>query len=246
MLSDEMPLKLMRLIEANPKVSQRDVACEFGISLGKVNYCLGALVRKGWIKASRFKSSGTRWPTATYCRARHRAEGTPHRPLLQIKIREYETLRGEIEQLRRKWSRAWPSETTRSRGSCNEPFSRESRRAGARAAGRSAGWLVGDVPSMSTYEVVVGRKIRIAVIGCGRIAAITSRPSKRTTTIWSWSRFAIPIRTPCVLRRTNTTRPATRASQTTEERECGSGELCTPSGLHPQQCRSWRRAPAAT
>ena len=57
MLSDEMRLKLMRLFEANPMASQREVAREFGISLGKVNYCLQALVKKGWIKASRFRNS---------------------------------------------------------------------------------------------------------------------------------------------------------------------------------------------
>lgn len=102
MLSDEMPLKLMRLIEANPKVSQRDVACEFGISLGKVNYCLRALVHKGWIKASRFKSSRNKVAYRYLLTAR----GIEQKALLtgrflQIKMREYETLRGEIEQLRR-------------------------------------------------------------------------------------------------------------------------------------------------
>ena len=40
MLSDEMRLKLMRLLESNPSASQREVAREFGISVGKVNYCL--------------------------------------------------------------------------------------------------------------------------------------------------------------------------------------------------------------
>jgi EPS-associated MarR family transcriptional regulator len=102
MLSDEMRLKLMRLFEANPRASQRDVAREFGISLGKVNYCLQALMHKGWIKASRFKNSRNK--------AAYRYLLTPRGidekaaltvRFLQIKIREYETLRAEIEQLRR-------------------------------------------------------------------------------------------------------------------------------------------------
>ena len=102
MLSDEMRLKLMRLFEANPKASQRDVAREFGISLGKVNYCLQALMQKGWIKASRFKNSRNK--------AAYRYLLTPRGieekaaltvRFLQIKMREYETLRAEIEQLRR-------------------------------------------------------------------------------------------------------------------------------------------------
>ena len=102
MPSDEMPLKLMRLIEANPKISQRDVACQFGISLGKVNYCLSALVHKGWVKASRFKNSRNKVAYRYLLTPRgieHKAVLTGR--FLQIKMREYETLRAEIEQLRR-------------------------------------------------------------------------------------------------------------------------------------------------
>ena len=57
MLSDEMRLKLMRLLESNPSASQREVAREFGISVGKVNYCLQALVQRGWVKANSFRNS---------------------------------------------------------------------------------------------------------------------------------------------------------------------------------------------
>ena len=102
MLSDEMRLKLMRLFEANPKVSQRDVAREFGISLGKVNYCLQALVHKGWIKASRFKNSRNKAAYHYLLTPRgieEKAALTVR--FLQVKMREYETLRAEIEQLRR-------------------------------------------------------------------------------------------------------------------------------------------------
>ena len=104
-----MRLKLMRLFEANPKASQRDVASEFGISLGKVNYCLQALMQKGWIKASRFKNSRNK--------AAYRYLLTPRGieekaaltvRFLQIKMREYETLRAEIEQLRREGQSRMP------------------------------------------------------------------------------------------------------------------------------------------
>jgi EPS-associated MarR family transcriptional regulator len=102
MPSDEMPLKLMRLIEANPKVTQRDVAYEFGISLGKVNYCLRALVHKGWIKAVRFKNSRNKVAYRYLLTPR----GIEQKTLLtgrflKIKMREYESLRAEIEELRR-------------------------------------------------------------------------------------------------------------------------------------------------
>jgi EPS-associated MarR family transcriptional regulator len=102
MLSDEMRLKLMRLVEANPRASQRQVAREFGISLGKVNYCLQALVHRGWVKAGRFRTSRNKvayryllTPRGIEAKARLTVR------FLRIKMREYEALRGEIELLRR-------------------------------------------------------------------------------------------------------------------------------------------------
>ena len=102
MLSDEMRYKLLKLLDANPRLSQRDVARELDISLGKVNYCLNALVRKGWIKASRFTNSRNKaaymyllTPRGMEAKIRLTFE------FLRIKLREYETLRDEIEQIRR-------------------------------------------------------------------------------------------------------------------------------------------------
>jgi EPS-associated MarR family transcriptional regulator len=102
MLTDETHYKLMRLLEANPEMSQRDVARELGVSLGKVNYCLRALVRKGWIKATNFKNSHNK---AAYMylltpRGLERKASLTLR-FLRTKVREYEALRTEIEQMRR-------------------------------------------------------------------------------------------------------------------------------------------------
>jgi EPS-associated MarR family transcriptional regulator len=98
--TDETHYKLMRLIEANPEMSQRDVARKLGISLGKANYCLRALVEKGWIKASNFKNSQNKaayiyllTPRGIDQKARLTLQ------FLRIKIREYERLRLEIEQM---------------------------------------------------------------------------------------------------------------------------------------------------
>ena len=57
MLSDEVRYRLMRLVAARPELSQRELARELGISLGKLNFCLRALVSKGLIKAINFKSN---------------------------------------------------------------------------------------------------------------------------------------------------------------------------------------------
>jgi EPS-associated MarR family transcriptional regulator len=106
-LTDEMRLKLMRLFEANPRASQRDAAREFGISVGKVNYCLRALVHRGWIKANRFCNSRNKIAYRYLLTPRGiEAKTALAVRFLRIKVREYETLRTEIEQLRREASSA--------------------------------------------------------------------------------------------------------------------------------------------
>jgi EPS-associated MarR family transcriptional regulator len=94
--------KLMRLLEANPGMSQRDVARQLGISLGKANYCLQALIRKGWIKAANFKNSQNKAAYMYLLTPRGvEQKATLALRFLKIKMAEYETLRIEIEQIRR-------------------------------------------------------------------------------------------------------------------------------------------------
>lgn len=102
MLTDEMRYKLMRLVQANPKMSQRDAARELGISLGKVNYCLQSLVRKGLIKATRFKNSRNK-AAYMYLLTSHGIEAKASLTVrfLRLKMQEYEALSAEIEQIRR-------------------------------------------------------------------------------------------------------------------------------------------------
>ena len=97
-----MRYKVMRLFAANPKLSQRDAARELGISVGKVNYCVQALIRKGWIKATRFKNSSNKAAYMYFLTPRGIEEKTGLTiRFLQIRMREYESLRAEIEQIRR-------------------------------------------------------------------------------------------------------------------------------------------------
>ena len=101
MLSEEVRYKLLKLLEPNPHLSQREVARELGISLGKVNYCLKALVDKGWIKAANFKNSRNKAAYMYLLTPRgfeEKARVTAR--FLTRKVREYEALRVEIEQLR--------------------------------------------------------------------------------------------------------------------------------------------------
>lgn len=102
MLTNEMRFKLMRLLEARPGLSQRDVARELGVSLGKVNFCIRALLDKGWIKAANFKNSHNKAAYLYLLTPRGIEQKTRLAvSFLQQKTREYESLRQEIEQLRR-------------------------------------------------------------------------------------------------------------------------------------------------
>lgn len=102
MPGDEVQYKLMRLLQATPELSQRDVARELGISLGSANYCLRALVAKGWLKVSRFQNSRNKVAyryILTPRGIREKAGQTVQ--FLRAKTREYEALRTEIRQMRR-------------------------------------------------------------------------------------------------------------------------------------------------
>lgn len=107
MPAEEPLYQLMCIIDANPKMSQRDVARKLGISLGKVNYCVRALVTRGWVKATNFKNSNNKaaymyllTPRGIEEKARLGAR------FLRIKVREYERLRQEIDQMRFEAERA--------------------------------------------------------------------------------------------------------------------------------------------
>jgi len=107
MLSDETRYRLMRLLEANPGMSQRDLARELDVSLGKVNYCVRALIHRGWVKVTNFKNSQNKAAYLYLLTPRgidEKASFTVR--FLQVKLREYEALRLEIEQIRRESKRA--------------------------------------------------------------------------------------------------------------------------------------------
>ena len=104
-MNDGVTHKLFTLIEHNPNLSQRELAKEMGISLGKTNYCLKGLMEKGWLKARNFKNSNNKiayayllTPTGFNEKAKITARYLKH------KIHEYETLKSEIEKLRQEVS----------------------------------------------------------------------------------------------------------------------------------------------
>ena len=101
-MSDDISYKVIQRIEQNPEISQRTLSLELGVSLGKVNYCLRALVDKGWVKVNNFRSSSNKRAYSYLLTPRGMQEKTVMAAaFLKHKMAEYETLRHEIEQLRR-------------------------------------------------------------------------------------------------------------------------------------------------
>jgi EPS-associated MarR family transcriptional regulator len=102
MLTDEYRYKIFKLLEANPEISQRQLARELDISLGKANYCLKALIEKGLLKASNFRNSTNKLAYAYKLTPRgieEKASVTVR--FLKKKIKEYEQLQQEIDELRK-------------------------------------------------------------------------------------------------------------------------------------------------
>ena len=99
-MNQEAHYKLLKLLEQNPHASQREIAAELGVSLGKVNYCLKALIDKGHIKAKNFKNSRNKAAYLYLLTPKGvKAKAQITTAYLQRKIEEYEDLRDEIEQL---------------------------------------------------------------------------------------------------------------------------------------------------
>ena len=102
LLTDEYRSKILRILEESPEISQRDLARELGVSLGKVNFCLQALVEKGLIKANNFKNSNNKKAYMYFLTRKgiaEKAQATAR--FLKRKIAEYESLEREIETLKR-------------------------------------------------------------------------------------------------------------------------------------------------
>ncbi len=107
MYDDTTSYGLLKALEQNPGLSQRDMAKRLGISLGKVNFCLKALIEKGCLKVSNFRNNDNKLAYAYLLTPRgmeQKARMTVE--FLQIKTGEYERLRVEIEELKRDVERA--------------------------------------------------------------------------------------------------------------------------------------------
>jgi EPS-associated MarR family transcriptional regulator len=99
-MTDSSFLGILRLLDVSPNHTQREMAHELGMSLGKANYCLHALIGKGLVKAENYRKSSNKLAylyLLTPAGVARKTELT--RQFLALKVKEYEVLRMEIERL---------------------------------------------------------------------------------------------------------------------------------------------------
>lgn len=98
---DESQFKTLRELARDGTLSQRDLSKRMGVSLGRVNYLVNQLLKKGYIKAKRFKNSKHKIAYMYYLTPKGMTEKvTQTYNFLQRKTEEYERLKQEIDILR--------------------------------------------------------------------------------------------------------------------------------------------------
>jgi EPS-associated MarR family transcriptional regulator len=96
---DEIHLQVLRAIEAQPELTQRQLAQELGVSLGKAHYCIKALIDKGLVKMGNFSHNQKKLEYAyllTPSGMKSKAVLTAH--FLERKAAEYAMLKSELEK----------------------------------------------------------------------------------------------------------------------------------------------------
>ena len=98
--SDDIQLRVLRLLQANPQITQRELAEALGVSLGKANFCIKALFEKGLIKLDNFQNSRHKLAYVYLLTPAGIAEKSAITArFLKRKITEYKQLKFEIESL---------------------------------------------------------------------------------------------------------------------------------------------------
>lgn len=99
---EDLRFRILKLIEQNPELNQRDLAQELGVSLGKTNYVLKALVAKGMVKLDNFNRNQNKLGYVYLLTPTGIAEKSQLTvAFLKRKTQEYEQLKAEIENLQK-------------------------------------------------------------------------------------------------------------------------------------------------
>ena len=101
-LLDEVHLQVMKLIEATPDNTQRDLAEKLEVSVGKANYLLKGLIQKGLLKAENFQKSQNKLGYVyklTPAGLEHKARITLR--YMQKRVAEYEAMKKDLDSMNR-------------------------------------------------------------------------------------------------------------------------------------------------
>jgi EPS-associated MarR family transcriptional regulator len=97
---EDIYFRVMRLLQENPQMTQRELARALGISLGGVNYCMKALITKGWIKIQNFRNSHDKLAYTYLLTPKGIAEKAAlTTSFLKRKMQEFDGLKAEIQSL---------------------------------------------------------------------------------------------------------------------------------------------------
>lgn len=98
---EDMHFRVMRLLQENPEMSQRDIAAAVGLSVGGVHYCLNALIDKGLVKLGNFTAAQDKRRYAYILTPKGLSEKAALTSrFLKRKMEEYDALKAEIDELR--------------------------------------------------------------------------------------------------------------------------------------------------
>jgi len=99
-IQEDTYFRVMRILQENPDLTQRELAEKLGVSVGGLNYCLKALMDKGWVKMQNFQNSKNKFKYVYLLTPQGIAERVALTSrFLNRKMQEYEALKAEIESL---------------------------------------------------------------------------------------------------------------------------------------------------
>ena len=100
MVDEELEYRALKLLEQHPDLTQRQIAGELGVSLGKTHYLVKSLIDIGWVKFENFQRSGNKWGYAYLLTSNGIVEKAAITARFLIrKKQEYNDLHKEIAEL---------------------------------------------------------------------------------------------------------------------------------------------------
>jgi EPS-associated MarR family transcriptional regulator len=99
-IQEDTYFRVLRILQESPDVTQREIAQSLGLSTSGLNYCLNALIDKGWVKVHNFSESKNKFGYVYLLTPSGIAEKAALTGrFLQRKLKEYEEMRAEIDSL---------------------------------------------------------------------------------------------------------------------------------------------------